>query len=310
VPAERIFITAGAQHAIAVTLAAATRPGDRILSESPCYPGIQSVARMLGLKLEGLPLDEEGLVPEAFEAACRGDGVKALYCLPTLQNPTNVTMPMARRRDIAGIAARHGVAILEDDVYGLLSERAPPPLASFAPETAYYLTSLSKTVAPGLRVGYIAAPAGAGDGLAAAIRASSWMASPITADLAARMIDGGVADQLMGSRRRETEARRHLALDILSPWLSPSQAAAPAGAIHLWLHLPEPWRSSEFAAAARRRGVNVTPAEAFIIGRQGVSHAVRLCLGPPRARETLEQGLRRLADLLDAGPTEALGAVV
>ena len=85
----------------------------------------------MGLKAEGLPIDEQGLLPEALDAACRSGSPKALYCLPVLQNPTNVTMPAARREAIARVALAHDLPVIEDDVYGLLPEEAPPALCSF-----------------------------------------------------------------------------------------------------------------------------------------------------------------------------------
>ncbi len=306
VPAERVLVTAGGQHAVVLALAAATRPGDRILAESPTYPGIQTAAHLLGLRLDGLAMDEEGLVPAAFAAACRGGDIKALYVLPTLHNPTNITMPEARRREIADIAVTHGVTVIEDEVCGFPAERPPPVLTSFAPDHGLYLTSLSKTVAPGLRVGYITAPATYIDRLAGAIRATCWMASSVTTELATRLIRGGDAAHIFDARRREARARLELARSILGPW----HLTDPDDAFYLWLRLPEAWSASEFAAAALRRGVRITPAEPFVINRLGMVEAVRICLGPPRSRHLLEEGLRRLAGLLREGPVAVFSEVM
>ncbi len=305
-PPERIAITAGAQHAILVTLAALTRPGDRILTEALTYPGVQLAARMLGLRLDGLPLDDEGLLPEAFEVACRNHEVKALYCIPTLQNPTTVTLPEARRRAIAEIARRHGVAVIEDDIFRLMAPEAPPPIASFAPERGYFITSLSKTTAPGLRVGFVAAPEDGVERIAAALRTSCWMATPLTAEIAARWIQDGTAARILDARRAEMTARRRHVLAALGG----SRVDCPDGSLHLWLQLPEPWRSADFAAEARRRGVGVTPAEAFAVGRGNPAHAVRLCHGAPARRETLDRALAVIGDLLNEPPPEPFGSVV
>ncbi len=305
-PAERIAITAGAQHGILVTLAALTRPGDRILTEALTYPGVQLAARMLGLRLDGLPLDGEGLLPEAFEAACRNNEVKALYCIPTLQNPTTVTLPEARRRAIAETATRHGVAIIEDDIFRLMAPEAPPPISSFAPEFGYFITSLSKTTAPGLRIGFVAAPEGGFDRITAALRTACWMATPLTAEIATRWIQDGTAARILDARRAEVNARREQALAKLAN----HRIDCPDGSLHLWLHLPEPWRSADFAAEARRRGVGVTPAEAFAVGRSNLTHAVRLCHGAPASRETLDRALAVIGDLLNETPPEPFGSVV
>src|SRR6185295_7435370 len=102
-------------------------------------------AALLHLRLQGVAFDEHGLRPDAFEAACRG-GAKALYCVPTLHNPTAAVMPEARRREVAAIARAHGVMVVEDDVHGRLHEDPPPPIASFAPEMSVYLTGTAKSV--------------------------------------------------------------------------------------------------------------------------------------------------------------------
>ncbi|MGH7580014.1 MAG: PLP-dependent aminotransferase family protein, partial [Gemmatimonadales bacterium] len=153
VPAERVIITSGAQHGAATVLASLTRPGDLVLTEQVTYTGMKAIASLLHLQLRGLPLDGDGLIPEAFEAACRECAPRALYCMPTLQNPTGRTMPLARRQTLADIAARYDVALVEDDVYGFLPQHPLPPLTALAPEHAYYVTGTSKSMAPGLRVG-------------------------------------------------------------------------------------------------------------------------------------------------------------
>ena len=303
---ERIVVTAGAQHGVLAALATLTRPGDRIVTEAVTYPGIKLVARMLGLRMEGLAMDAHGLLPDALEAACKTNDVKALYCIPTLQNPTTATLPEERRRAIANIAARHRLAIVEDDIMRRLSDDTSTPIAGLAPDLTTYVTSLSKTVAPGLRMGFLAGPEGTTERLAAAVRTTCWMTTPLTAEIGARWIRDGTAERIRDARRREALGRRQLALDILGGW---EVVSAPAS-LHLWLHLPEPWRANDFVAEARQRGAAISSAEVFAVGRRDLPHAVRVCFCAPPDRESLEQGLRALADLLEDGPSQALGAAV
>jgi DNA-binding transcriptional MocR family regulator len=304
---DQVLITAGAQNAILVALAALTRPGDRVATEALTYSGMQVVARLLGLRIEGLPADAQGLLPEAFAAACRAGEIKALYCVPTVHNPTTVTMPLARRAAIAAVAREHDVAIVEDDIFSLLSTvPVPPTISSLAPERSYFLTSLSKSVAPGLRIGYLAGPPEARDRLTAALRAAAWSSAPIMAEIATRWIEDGTADRILAARQEEAEARRAIALDLLAPW----QPACPPGAIHLWLPLPEPWRAGDFALQAERQKVSVSPAEACAVGRHDAPAAVRVCLGPPATRGELARGLAVLARLLERGRSSGLDALV
>jgi len=303
---EQVAITVGAQQATVVALSAITRPGDRLLVENQTWPGIMAIADHLNLRLEGLAMDEYGLLPEALETACRSNDAKALYTIPTLQNPTNTIMPLERREQIAEVTRKHDIQIVEDDVFGLLAENPPPPIQTLAPDRTFFVTGLAKTLAPGLRTGFIAWPEDATPRIARSIRAFSWMSPPLTSEMAARLIQNGCADQVLTALKHEGEARRKVTLDRLSAF----EVDCPEGAIFAWLHLPEPWRSSEFAEQARKKGVLIKAAETFNTGREIVCHAVRLCFGQPRDHENLNRGLTILCDLLREGPLANLEATI
>ena len=154
---SRVLVTAGTQHALLLALAATARAGDTVLCESVTYHGAQAAAALLGIRMEGVAIDRHGLLPDALERAARGGKSKVLYTIPSLQNPTGAVMPEKRRREIAAIAEKHGLTIIEDDVCGFLFEQTPPPIAAFAPERTIFITGLGKAIAPGLRVGYFTA---------------------------------------------------------------------------------------------------------------------------------------------------------
>jgi DNA-binding transcriptional MocR family regulator len=295
---DEVVVTAGAQHGMLLAVAALARPGDVVLTEELTYYGIKSIAALLELRLHGLPLDEHGLLPEALDAACRATGAKVLYCIPTLQNPTASVMPAERRREIARICERHDVAIVEDDVYGFLPERAPAPLSSFAPERSVYVTGLSKCVAPGLRVGYLRADRSLLERLGAGLRASTLMASPLMAEVAARLIRSGQARDMALWQRAEAKARQAIAAGALAG----AEVETHPEAFHLWLKLPEPWRREVFTTEARARGVGIAPAEVFAVGRQPVPHAARICLQAARSRAQVDTALAVLSDLLARRP--------
>ncbi|MEM7204136.1 MAG: PLP-dependent aminotransferase family protein [Planctomycetota bacterium] len=301
--AEEIAITCGAQHAILVALAATAGPGDVLLAEALAYPGVKSAARLLQLRVEGVALDEHGMCPSALARACRaaGPSARAVYLTPTAQNPTATVMPEARRREIAAIADEHGVIVIEDDTYGFLID-GPPPLVNFAASGSYYLTGLSKCMAPGLRVGFLRR-AGRLEDIEAILMASTVMASPVTADLAAELIEGGVAAELVARRRAEAARRQEYTRAVLGPWIA--DGVDPAAA-HTWLLLPEPWRVAEFATAARARGVALAAADVFATGRAPTPHAVRLSLGAERDEARLQQGIDVVAELLAGRPVPAI----
>ncbi|HET6779017.1 MAG TPA: PLP-dependent aminotransferase family protein, partial [Gemmatimonadales bacterium] len=253
------------------------------------------------LQLYGVAMDEHGVSAEAFEAACRATRPRALFCMTNLQNPTGVTMPLSRRREIAAVAAAHDVALIEDDVNGFLLTSHAPPLAELAPAHTYYVTGTSKSLAPGLRIGYVVPPRDRLERVATTIRASTWLTSPLLAELVTEWIESGEADRMVEWKRGETALRHGVAKEILGRWLPPGPVS-----FHLWLPLPEPWRTEAFVAQARARGVMVTPSQEFMIGRSTAPHAVRVCLGATLSRERLAEGLRRLAVLLEQGPEPVL----
>jgi len=302
---ENVLVCSGSQHAVATVLATILEPGDLVLTEALTYPGMKAVANLLHLRLKGLAMDEQGLLPDAFEAACRNAKPRALYCVPTIQNPTASVMTSERRAQIAMIAQRHGVAVVEDDIHALLTEDPPPPLSAFAPEISYSITSTSKVLTPGLRIGFLLAPPGMVERLAAGIRATTWAAAPLMAEIASAWIRDGTADLILDDRRREAAARQKLARKVLA---GADYRAHPRG-YFIWLRLPDPWRSESFTAQLRTRGTLVTPAEAFVVGRGTMPHAVRVCLGAVASRATLERALRVVAQALQ-GPMDTSFPVV
>lgn len=301
VPAERILVCAGAQAALMVLATTLLRRGDLVLAESLAYPGFRALAAHLGLRLRGVAIDEEGLVPEALDDACVRDAPKALFCVPTLHNPTTATMSMARRQAVAAVLRRHGVPVIEDDAYGLLPGASPPPLATLVPELAHYIASLSKCMAPGLRIAYLVAPDGAAASrLALGIRATTHMTPPLMVALATQWIADGTVEQVIAAVRQEGAARQHIARQILPPELV---AAHPEGH-HLWLRLPAALSRVELDADLRRQGLAVVPSDAFAIGG-AAPNAIRISLGAARDRDELRRALRFVADAITRAPGAA-----
>ncbi|WP_322042297.1 PLP-dependent aminotransferase family protein [Paraburkholderia sp. J67] len=298
VPAERVLVTQGAQHGLACVLRAVLRPGDTIFAEALSYPGIVALARQLRLNLVGIEIDEEGIVPAALERACALLAPRALFCVPTLHNPTTATLSEARRVAIADIAVRHNLVVIEDLVPAALLDAPPAPLAARLPEHGIVISSLSKAVAPGLRVGYVQAPQDWVGKILAVIRSDCWMTSPLSAEIAARWIVNGEIDRLVAQQRACVDARQAIAAQVLAGWSYRTDPASP----HLWLPLAEPWRAAEFAAALRQAGVLAKTADSFVIGRGSAPHAVRLSLGGARSDEALRDALNVLARTLRNGP--------
>lgn len=289
---ERIVLTAGAQHGLAVALAAMTKPGDTVLVEDLTYAGMKLLAQQMHLKPRGVAMDGEGLKPDALDSACRASRARVLYCMPRLQNPTSAVMTERRRRQIAAVAERHRLTVIEDDTYGFLSPEREP-LGALLPERTIFVSSLSKSLFPGLRLGCIVPPASLVERITSALWATIIMASPIGADFMSGWIEDGTAARLADWKRREVAARQAIARRLLEGERLQTHLSSP----HLWLHLPAKWTSEAFAAQARARGVLVNASREFVAGDLE-PRAVRLCLGTPRTRAGLEQALTLVTEAL------------
>ena len=296
-----VLVASGAQHGLFAALAATCRPGEAIAAESLTYPGLRAAAEMLGLRVLPLAMDEEGVLPEALEDACANGSPRVFYTSPTLQNPTTSTLSETRRAAIAEIASRHGVWIVEDDVHRLLEPDAAPPLASRLPERTVYLASLSKCLAPALRIAWVAAPPALASALSDALWCTVWTHSPLTAALASAWVRDGTLERVAAGRRREARARQSLAAEVLGALPDGFRLRAAPTAYHGWLELPVGTSASAFANAAREQGVAVSPAGAFHLGPGPAPAAVRLSLSAAPDRASLHRGLSGLLEAARQG---------
>ncbi len=301
VPVERLLVTPGTQGALLALLTALTRPGDAVCAEALTYPGFRAIAGQLGLRIIGVPMDGDGLDPDALRHALIRHRPKLLYCVPTFHNPTTATLPLERRQAIVAVAREHGVPIVEDDVYGPLPADPPPPLAALAPEAVYHVAGLAKCLSPMLRIAYVVSPdARQHLRVAAAQRGTTLMASPLNAALARRWIADGTAGALLDAIRAEAVARRALAESMLPA----DRIVTKPEAFHVWLHLPEAWTRGEFTAHLRTRGIAAVGSDAFAT-TPDTPEALRICLGAAENREEVRHVLEIIADALDQLPSSA-----
>lgn len=296
---DRMVLTNGAQQGIFATLMALLRPGDLLLTDHLIYAPVKAMARHLGVKLMAIHADEEGLLPDALASACRRSAAKVLYCTPTLHTPTTTTMGEGRRQEIARIARAHDLIIIEDDVFGFLPAVRPPPLAALAPEHTIFTTSVSKSMAPGLRVGYVHAPERLAPAIRSAVGISSWMPPPLMGEIATRWIEDETAVRLNEAQRAHAARRQAIARRVLA---GHAYKADPQG-FHLWLPLSEGWQANAFADAAKRDGVLLNPARSFAAASEA-PEAVRLCLSHEMSDDRAMRGLAVIAALLEHGEND------
>jgi DNA-binding transcriptional MocR family regulator len=305
VPADAsdTILTSGAQHAMTVALATLTAPGDTVLCEEVTYSGMRSLANHLHVRAHPVAMDDEGLLPDALDDAAQETGARVVYCVPSGQNPTARVMSRKRRQEIVRVASRLELFVVEDDAYGFLFEGHEPLCASM-PERGFYLTSISKSLMPGLRVGLLRTPRRWIERVTGAVFATTVMLTPLDAAAACALIENGMAERVMSWKRQEVRARQQIARQLLG-----SVVTGSAESQHAWLQLPAAWAADDFAREARLRGVALTPGREFAVERHNVPNAVRVALGAPPDREILKRAMSTLAEILGEAP-HAFGMTV
>lgn len=301
---QNVSLTNGATAGMTVALMSVAPPGSTVATEAIGHHTLVPLATYLGFNLEGLPIDRDGLVPEALDEACSRSDIRAVFVQPSVINPTATLMGAGRREAIVAVARKHDIAIIENDVLGPLVVGRAPPLAAYAPERTLYVTSFTKVTVPGLRIGYLAAP----DRYVAAVAnrhlVSNWMATPMVAEIATRWVADGTAMELVRWQRAAL-ARRH---DIADDVLKGMTYLAHRSGLHIWLPLPGNRTEEGFVAQARLQGVAIAPGLSFRTSDAPWQPAVRISLGSTTEGE-LQAGLGIVARLLQGDPEPLLLAI-
>lgn len=309
--ADRLIQTNGGQHALALAFGALARPGDTILCEAATYPGIRTLCDHAGYVLRGVAMDARGIDPEALARAARETAAKVLVVLPTLQNPTTITLDAQRRAAIVEVARACGLTIVEDEAYRALADAdAPEGFAQLAPDRTIMVAGLSKSVAPGLRLGFVLPPEGADaealrDRLLRGIRAMGYSPPSLGGLVFSQWEEDGTADRIADEGLAEAEARCALARDILGTRLALPGAGR---SLHVWMPMPL-IEAERLSARALRAGIALTPPDAPAVDEAAPS-GVRLCLGAVGSRTVLDGALRKIAELAGSqGCGSAMGLV-
>lgn len=294
---ENITIANGATPAITVALMSAASAGSTIATEAISHHTVVPLASYLGLKLKGVAVDEEGMLPDALERACRETAIRGVFLQPSVINPRAALMSAERRAALAAVAERHDLTIIENDILGPLIDDGPAPIAALAPQRTLYVTGFSKITVPGLRVGYLVAPEKLSAVVANRHLVTNWMATPIMVEIASRWVSDGTALELVDWQRDALRRRHAIAADMLEGISFRSHASS----LHIWLDLPEAVAEESFVAQARIHGVAIAPSASFRTRAQDHESAVRISLGSTTENE-LRAGLRIIHRLLQGDP--------
>lgn len=291
VAAEQMLIVSGAQHGLAATAMALLHPGDVVATDALTYSGFKVLAETQRLKLAAIPLSEHGPDLDALDKLCKKRRVRAVYAMPTLHNPLGWVMSLEQRKKLVAIARQYGLLIIEDAAYAFLAENPPPPIAALAPETTIYVSGLSKSVATGLRIGFVAAPPQWAPKIERAIRATTWNTPGVMTALACAWLEDGTVARLEAEKRADAMRRQAMARKILKGLRYVSHPAS----YFLWLPLPEEARADQVAMALLQENVSVSTAAPFATSDH-VPHAIRLALGSvePEALQAALKTVRKV----------------
>ncbi len=290
---DGIVFTGSGRQSIAAAISTLVPVGGRLAVEAVTYPMIKNIAARLGVAVVPIPMDEEGVRPDAIAKAHRTGVISAIYVQPVMQNPLGHTMSAARRQDLVRLAEKFDLYLIEDSVYRFLSD--DPPLAAEGSNRCIVVDSLSKRIAPGVAVGFLQPPRPLQDRFATIVRAGAWSVTPLALDVATRLLADGTAAEIVKQKRRDARQRQEIVRNSFAGFA----INADPRSYHAWLTLPEHWRSEAFVTAAARTGVAVTPSSAFAMAPGHAPNAVRIALGLP-SHDELRLAGKRLSELLVA----------
>ncbi|SNR47674.1 PLP-dependent aminotransferase family protein [Paracoccus sediminis] len=301
---DHIVITDGVTQAMTTAVMTAVPPGGTLAAAALTHHLLMPLSRYLGLHLEGLPIDGQGILPAPLDQLARRGSLRALYMQPSAINPTATVTGAERRAEIAAIARRHDLLIVENDMLNAMIVDRPPPMAVLAPERTLHINGFTKTTMPGLRLAYLAAPAHLAARVANRHLVTNWMATPAMVELLSHWIGDGTVDDLIGWQRAALADRHRIAAQVLGGtgyrWHPQS--------LHIWLELPPDRDEDGFVAQARQAGVAIASGRAFRLSERDRRNAVRIALGST-GPEDLRRGLVLVAETLARDPEPLLPMV-
>lgn len=296
--ADGIVPTLGTHAAVMAAIAALTTPGDTIAFEHLTYSQISRSAGLIGRRTALVTSDEDGIDPEDFERVCAQKHPKMMFLMPTAKNPTLVTLSATRREAIARVARQYNVVLIEDDLYGNLTDDPTPLLAEYAPERTIVAGGLSKSVAAGVRGGWLACPPAYRHRIRIAHKMLTGGLPFLLAEVCTRLVLSGQASEMRKRSIVEINAR----IAIVRATLAGFDFKAVNNVPFVWLTLPDPWLSGTFKNACLEHGVLIDDEDEFKAGRsEQVFHGVRFGVSQPQRREDIADGVGIIRRLLDEG---------
>ena len=289
-----ILYSNGSQNGLFATMASLFQKGERIATLPTTYPGLKSIAKILGIQLMPIPLFEGKVTYESLDYVYKNYNIKGFYFIPDYNNPTSEIMDLETRKLIGTFCSQYKLPIIEDAIYTLFIPKPLPPITSFAPDYGIFISSVSKILSPGLRLALMHVPTAYYKAIWECLYAMHITPPSLMTQLFTRVILSGRFDEIRRLRMAEVETRNQL-FDALCPDL------CTIGDLHSpirWVILPSHLTPSTFEKMAYEKNLQVYGADRFVVGSDKIPNAIRISLISTHSIEDFKKGLLLLKELL------------
>ncbi|MBS4214322.1 aminotransferase-like domain-containing protein [Neobacillus rhizophilus] len=284
---ENIAITSGGQNSFSLILMALFHPGDKIAVDIYTYPNFMELAKMLKIQLIPIEGDELGINPERLDAVCKTNSLQGIYLSPSCNNPTAVTMNMNRRKEIAEVINKHGLILIEDDVYSFLAPDGYFPISHFVPEKFVYILSIAKSLSSGIRVAFVAYANQFTEKITYGIFNLNVKTSALNAEIVTELINTGAAEQIVKKKQKISQERNQ----IYQKYFQINHQYENPISYFRWIPLHKEWQLNQFEHFALTRGIHVYHSHRFLVKKEESPQFIRISLTSPKDSDELEKGL-------------------
>lgn len=293
IPLDNIFIASGAQNALTVILLSLFQPGAKIATDLYTHPNFINLAKLFHIQLIPIKGDASGMLPEALDAVCKITPLQGIYLMPSYSNPTGITLSMKRRSALAAIIKKYELTLIEDDVYAFLLPREITPLTALIPKQSIYISGTSKSLCPGLRVAFVAAPDCCRSSIISGIYNINVKTSSLNTEIIAELIHSGMADKITKAKIQLATERNNIFHEYF-----PLQEPTHKVSFFQWLPLPKQLSGQHFEELTKKAGVRVLCSDRFSVGDNNHAAFVRLAVSSPSDSNELRKGLGIIKSLI------------
>lgn len=290
--ADNVLLSAGAQNALSIVLISLFKAGDKIAVDAFTYTNFKGLANFLQIQLMAVDGDESGMSPQSLWQLCKNTEIKGIYLMPTCSNPTAVFMPVSRRQEIAEIAERFGLLVIEDDIYSFLAPGDAKPFYAILPRQTIHVCSVSKSLCAGLRVAFLAFPEKYRESLVTGMLHINLKTVSLNAEILAQLIESGRAWEIVQTKTALARRRNGVFASVFA-----EPATDEIARFFHWIPLPGQLTAEETELLALQKGVHVLGSHRFAMHSGQKSSFVRVSVTSPETEEELRRGLLILKDI-------------